>query len=344
MNIGNNIKEMRKERNLSQEMLAERLGVTFQAVSRWERGESYPDIGLLPAIAHFFGVTVDEILGVSDLDETNEIAEIIREIRECDMHYQGEKMCELVENSLKRYPGSFELMSWYVYAFQRVNPEKAIEVGNYVLDNCVDDAIRKFVNSSIIYAYKNNGQRDVAIERARKLPHYFESSCDALRNCLEGKELLEHVQHMMIDLAYEFWYSVRQIRHNYTDAEQLALFQKSNDIYDAIYETDDMPVKLARKMRNYQGMAEVSLAAGNVADALGYMKYAAECAAKHDKLPEMVESKAILFNVHPYDRKCEAAMNLCQELWKDFETEDEFYKDIRGKQEYRELRRMLGRE
>lgn len=341
MDIGRNIKEMRKERNLSQEMLAERLGVSFQAVSRWERGESYPDIGMLPAIAHFFGVTVDEILGVSSINEANEIAEIISEIRECDMHYQGEKMCELVEMSLKRYPGSYELMSWYVYAFQRVNPSKAIEVGNYVLDNCVDEEIRKFVNASIIYAYKNNGQREIAIERAKKLPHYFQSSCDVLRSCLEGKEQLNHVQHMMIDLAYEFWYSIRQISNNYTVAEQIELFRKSNDIYDAIYETDDMPIKLARKMRNYQGMAEVSLSAGNVDDALDYMKSAVECAVKHDKLPEMVESKAILFNVHPYNRNCEATMNLCKELLNDFETEDEFYKDIREKQEYRELKQIL---
>ena len=53
MDVGLNIRTLHKNVNLSQEMLAERLGVTFQAVSRWERNESYLDITLLPAIAIF---------------------------------------------------------------------------------------------------------------------------------------------------------------------------------------------------------------------------------------------------------------------------------------------------
>lgn len=79
-----------------------------------------------------------------------------------------------------------------------------------------------------------------------------------------------------------------------------------------------MPVALARKMRNYQGMAEVSLLNKDVNNGLTYMTKAAECAIKHDKLPEIVDCKAILFNQHPYDRKYEAVMNICGELKRDF--------------------------
>ena len=59
MNIyfSENIKRLRKERELTQEALADFLGVSFQAVSKWERGESYPDIELLPTIADFFSVS-----------------------------------------------------------------------------------------------------------------------------------------------------------------------------------------------------------------------------------------------------------------------------------------------
>ncbi|WP_411345292.1 helix-turn-helix domain-containing protein [Paenibacillus sp. WLX1005] len=54
---------LRKQHHMTQEMLAERLGVTFQAVSKWENGNSYPDIMLLPHIADVFGVTLDELFG-----------------------------------------------------------------------------------------------------------------------------------------------------------------------------------------------------------------------------------------------------------------------------------------
>ena len=67
MNIyfAENIKKFRKERKLTQEALAEYLDVSFQTVSKWERGEGYPDITTLPVISTFFGVTLDELFGVN---------------------------------------------------------------------------------------------------------------------------------------------------------------------------------------------------------------------------------------------------------------------------------------
>ena len=62
--FGENLKRLRKEKMLTQETLAEFLGVSFQAVSKWERNETYPDITMLPSIASFFDVTTDELLGI----------------------------------------------------------------------------------------------------------------------------------------------------------------------------------------------------------------------------------------------------------------------------------------
>ena len=64
-----NIKRLRREKDLTQETLAEFLGVTFQSVSNWERGESYPDITMLPAIASFFGTSVDNLLGINKIEQ-----------------------------------------------------------------------------------------------------------------------------------------------------------------------------------------------------------------------------------------------------------------------------------
>jgi hypothetical protein len=211
------------------------------------------------------------------------------------------------------------------------------------LEHCKDDKIRSEVKRSIIYAYKNIGDDEKAINQAKTLPTYYDTSQDVLRACLKGKEKLKHVQHLIIDLAYEFWYSIRQIQENYSAEEKILLFQKSNAIYDAVYETDDMPVKLTRKMRNFQGMAETALLEGDTVSGLKYMEEAVNCAVLHDNLPEVVFSAALLFNQHPYDRNCEKNKNVKSELLHDFETENEYYGKLRSTKAYQELiKRLIG--
>ena len=66
-NLPNNLYELRRKANLSQEDFAERLGVSRQAVSKWERGEAYPDTDNLITISGMFGVTIDELLNSADI-------------------------------------------------------------------------------------------------------------------------------------------------------------------------------------------------------------------------------------------------------------------------------------
>ena len=61
--IGRRIAELRREHNMTQMALADEMGVSFQAVSNWERGQSMPDISKLPELAALFGTTIDALLG-----------------------------------------------------------------------------------------------------------------------------------------------------------------------------------------------------------------------------------------------------------------------------------------
>ena len=61
LTIGENIRNYRRKQDLTQEEFAECLGVSYQSVSRWENGSTYPDIELLPAISKLLGITVDEL-------------------------------------------------------------------------------------------------------------------------------------------------------------------------------------------------------------------------------------------------------------------------------------------
>ena len=85
MNIyfNENIKRLRKERDLTQEGLSDYLGVSFQAVSKWERGESYPDIKMLPEIAAFFNVTIDELLGTDKTRRNKKSKLILKSLIKC---------------------------------------------------------------------------------------------------------------------------------------------------------------------------------------------------------------------------------------------------------------------
>ena len=61
MNIGNHIKRLRQQKGLTQDQVAEELGVSYQAVSKWENNANTPDIALLPRIADLFGVSIDSL-------------------------------------------------------------------------------------------------------------------------------------------------------------------------------------------------------------------------------------------------------------------------------------------
>ena len=69
MDIGGTIKKLRTDRNVTQEEVAEYLDISFQAVSKWETGTTMPDITLMPKIADFFGVRIDDLFSVDHEDE-----------------------------------------------------------------------------------------------------------------------------------------------------------------------------------------------------------------------------------------------------------------------------------
>ncbi len=81
MEIGNQIKQLRARKGVTQEALAEHLGITAQAVSKWERGSASPDIELLPQLSAYFGVTIDELFALSDDTRMERIQNMLWDVR-----------------------------------------------------------------------------------------------------------------------------------------------------------------------------------------------------------------------------------------------------------------------
>ena len=71
LNLGQKIRELRQRDGRTQETLAEAIGVTSQAVSRWEANGGYPDMEMIPSIVHYFGVSIDYLLERTDNPKMN---------------------------------------------------------------------------------------------------------------------------------------------------------------------------------------------------------------------------------------------------------------------------------
>ena len=103
--IGENIRKFRKKNDLTQEALADRLGVSYQSVSRWENGATYPDLELIPAIAEVLAVTVDELMGMPQIEKEKRATEAFDELRrECiKRDYDADKIVELLRDIRRNY-------------------------------------------------------------------------------------------------------------------------------------------------------------------------------------------------------------------------------------------------
>ena len=82
MEIGNQIKALRTRKGVTQEALAAHLGVTAQAVSKWERNAATPDIELLPQLSAYFGVSMDYLIFGEDCDSFQLRADLLKVISE----------------------------------------------------------------------------------------------------------------------------------------------------------------------------------------------------------------------------------------------------------------------
>ncbi len=113
--IGENIKRLRKMRNITQEELAEVFNITPAAVCKWETCETYPDITLLFPLAHYFGVTIDELMGYDEEKVIEEINKIINKYWDLYFKREMEKANELITNTFKKYPNDCNIMHLYMW-------------------------------------------------------------------------------------------------------------------------------------------------------------------------------------------------------------------------------------
>lgn len=103
LHISENIKRLRQEKKITQEQLADFLGVTKASVSKWETGQSLPDINLLPLLASFFDISVDKLIGYNPQLSKEEIVQLYNEFSEDFAEESFEEVMEKLGDYIKMY-------------------------------------------------------------------------------------------------------------------------------------------------------------------------------------------------------------------------------------------------
>lgn len=199
MEIAKNLKRLRLDKGLTQEEIADRIGVTGQAVSKWERGDCYPDITLLPGLANFFDVTVDELLGMSEIKGKMWGVYAKASTLQTDGKYH--EAAAVFEEALKTFPGDEGLTRSRTMALAMAGEgaECAITMCERYLEDDLhfSDHSRSGVTAVLCFLYRSAGMVEKAEAIARRRPHVRDSREFLLPNFLTNAEreayLREHL-------------------------------------------------------------------------------------------------------------------------------------------------------
>ena len=192
LSIGKNIRRLRGDAGLTQEELAQALCVSPQSVSKWERGEGYPDITALPGLARFFGVTLDELMGMDDLDNWNFFSHI-NNLWRAGEYDEAERRGR---EAGKKYPNDNAVRSSLATTLMLAgrDTEEAISLFEQALANDTNEKRRSTMRASLCLLYATDGQHEQALALARTLPHIWESREILLTQFLPEDERPAHTR------------------------------------------------------------------------------------------------------------------------------------------------------
>ena len=244
MNIGTNIYTLRKEKKNTQAQLAEKLGVSEQAISKWENNLCAPDVSLFPIIADYFGVSIDRLFGY----HMNSYAEEVKAImKAADNSMDTYKEIEIIGQGLRKYPNSPELKIYLASSLSMVNRmstdenekkeavKKAILLCTEVINTCGDN---KHVDSALhmlTRIYNETGNYNKAEEAISKI------SADRYRDrivgtvsMLGGKKSYAEQEQFAEDALWDLYWTMSRVfeymTHSYTINKE---YEKAIAFFDA---------------------------------------------------------------------------------------------------------------
>ncbi|MBR6515167.1 MAG: helix-turn-helix transcriptional regulator [Clostridia bacterium] len=206
-NIGKRIKELRKKKDMTQEKLADMLGITYKAVSKWECGMTTPDISLIVPLARLLEVSTDDLLGMPKIELDKQKAEFDRLYNAVHSSAQYEIACKAVNE----YPNEIKYLRWkadciYMRAYDDYSTqevflneiENAYKIYKFVFEN-TDGELQNDVLTGIVMTLAVLKRNEEAKKYALMYPKTQTIDRDTLLGyALNGEEKLEHSQKMIL--------------------------------------------------------------------------------------------------------------------------------------------------
>ena len=186
--IGENIKRLRTRKGITQEQLSEVLHVSAVAVSKWERGETMPDITLLPKLAYYFQTTTDELLNYDACEVELRITEFINKHTEAAEAGQYEACAELSREAYADFPNDYRVIELYMWdliggyadnddAVITANAKTLSEICDRILNGCTDAFIRADAVVMKGKILKAGGHVEEALKLYKeKLPDWYQTA------------------------------------------------------------------------------------------------------------------------------------------------------------------------
>ncbi|MBQ8431828.1 MAG: helix-turn-helix transcriptional regulator [Clostridia bacterium] len=212
MTIGTNIKRLRTEKGITQEQLSVAMKVSCAAVSKWERGETYPDITLLQPLAYYFGVTLDELMGYDREKTQTEIAAVIALYQK---HWNTKRGRQIITKAYRDYPNDYWIMHYYMWnlggdmadndpAVLISHKEEFLSICQRILEGCTEETLRLNawnMRAKILHA---EGKTEEALEIYKtKFTDWFSTRGQKSEQLFakDTEEYYFHVQKNMYELA-----------------------------------------------------------------------------------------------------------------------------------------------
>ena len=237
MSIGTTIKKLRRDRNITQEQLAEMLGVSTNAVSQWECDKTVPDISHIPILANIFEVSADILLEI-DITKSKKQFEINEfTAKYAELHSQGktEERLNLSRAMQKKYPNDetvrYYLMRVLQNGYANENFDEIVALGEQLL-NSTNMQFRMGTIQCLCYMYLNHGNKEKALRYADMIP----PAMDLRLHVLEGDELVEHCQNYFWKVCDHMYLYMKYLidckEAGYTPEEKHSMW---NILYDMIH-------------------------------------------------------------------------------------------------------------